>query len=78
MTRPRSKKINKGQRISVCRDIVRIEGPYANAGETGIVREVFVQRSHHEPKLYAKVVMDATGKIKTFRCTSLACIDSQE
>lgn len=76
--RPRSKKINKGQRVSVCRDIIRSEGHYANAGETGIVREVFVQRSYLKPRPYAKVVMDATGKIKTFRCTSLICIDSQE
>lgn len=63
------KKVSAGQRVRVLRDIVRVEGPYAQAGELGEVYEMF---NEHGRKTcwYAKVRMDH-GDVKTFRVTSL-------
>ena len=69
-------KITTGHRVSVLRDITRIEGTervrltYAVAGETGEVIETFGEHDTKRPTWHAKVKMDAGG-IKTFRITSL-------
>lgn len=64
------KKIEAGHRVSVARDIVRGEGPYASAGESGKVIETFKENEHSPTVWHAKVKMDLGG-IKTFRVTSL-------
>lgn len=65
------KKIAVGHRVSVLRNITRVEGPYALAGETGEVIETFQPQLRNEnPDWFAKVKMDA-GPVKTFRITSL-------
>lgn len=64
------KKIAAGHRVSVARDIVRGEGPYASAGEVGEVIETFKENVNSPTVWHAKVKMDAGG-IKTFRVTSL-------
>lgn len=64
------KKIAAGHRVSVLRDVVRKEGPYAVAGETGEVVDTFKEHPGAPTIWYAKVKMDAGG-IKTFKVTSL-------
>lgn len=70
-----AKKINVGDAVVVNKDITRREGPYARDGERGVVEETFRPPSSAACKFqpwYAKVRMDGTGVIKTFRLTSLA------
>lgn len=68
------KRIKPGQNVRVKRDITRVEGPYAKAGETGVVEETFPTKLSgspaERPNWYAKVRM-ANGTIKTFRLTTL-------
>lgn len=64
------KKIEPKDRVEVARDITRAEGPYATAGETGVVHELFQPQGGSKSPWYAKVLMDG-GMIKTFRVTSL-------
>lgn len=68
------RKIEKGHRVRVARDIVRVEGPYAQAGEEGEVIETFrpPNSGANAPWIWhAKVLMDSPKAIKTFRITSL-------
>lgn len=76
------KKIEVGHEVEVLRDIKRVEGPYAKAGEAGVVIEVFFntartpRQGNHPQNWNAKVKM-AAGGIKTFRVTSLGRVDSK-
>lgn len=66
--------IKKGDHVSVARPIIRVEGPYADADETGEVIRVFRPSSTRgrEKKLWhAQVRMDGSNQLKTFRLTSL-------
>jgi hypothetical protein len=66
--------IKSGHRVRLLRDISRAEGPYAQAGEAGTVTETFRPPGTSSGTLgpwCAKVRMDGTGVIKTFRLTSL-------
>ena len=67
------KRFNVGDVVVVNKDIVRVEGPYAMAGETGAIEEIFRPNSVEVvgKNLYAKVRMSSTGLIKTFRLSSL-------
>jgi hypothetical protein len=58
--------------VEVLRDIVRVEGAYAKAGDTGKVLEVFGNAVGGRERLrwFAKVRMKNRA-IKTFRVTSL-------
>lgn len=65
--------LQSGDRISLRRDIVRHEGPYASIGDQGTILSIFrpIPTALMETKpLSAKVQMD-DGPIKTFRLTSL-------
>ena len=68
-----------GDKVSLKRDIFRAESklPYARAGETGDIRELFqppAPDGHNVIKTwYAKVMMHDT--LKTFRLTSLQRVD---
>ena len=66
------KKLRPNDQVTVLRDITRQEGPYAKAGETGKVVEVFSNKvgAGEKSRWFAKVLMDK-GDIKTFRQTSL-------
>lgn len=63
-------------RVRVLRPITRKEGPYAAAGDEGVVEEVFRGRSqspqdtHKTVPWHAKVRM-SDGSLKTFRLTSI-------
>jgi hypothetical protein len=63
-------------RVRVLRPITRKEGPYAAAGDEGVVEEVFRGRSQSPQDTrktvpwYAKVRM-SDGSLKTFRLTSI-------
>lgn len=73
------KAIRAKQRVRLKRNITRSEGPYAKAGDEGVVIDTFVTNVHqyHDGSIvrvttrtwYAKVLMD--GAVKTFRLTSL-------
>lgn len=69
------RKVAAGHRVSVIRDVVRKEGPYASAGEAGEVVDTFKEHPRAPTIWYAKVKMDAGG-IKTFKVTSLQREDS--
>ena len=59
-----------GDMVKLNKDIVRIEGPYAKKGDSGLITEIFYSYNDvYEKRPNAKVEMD--GKIKTFRLTSL-------
>jgi hypothetical protein len=64
--------IKAKDKVILLRDIVRREGPYAKAGETGSVIEVFGNKvgGNEAMRWFAKVKLTGGG-IKTFRCTSL-------
>lgn len=66
--------LSVGHRVVVRRDLVRVEGPYARAGEKGTIVEIFRSGSSgpssKNGSWYAKVDMDS-NEIKTFRLTSL-------
>jgi len=64
------RKIQKGDRVVVLREITRAEGPYASAGEAGEVWETFQPQQARKGEWCAKVQMDGGGT-KTFRVTSL-------
>lgn len=64
------RKVSQVSRVTVLRDIVRKEGPYAKAGEQGEVLETFQPQGGSKSAWFAKVQMG--GMIKTFRVTSLA------
>lgn len=70
--------MTKGQKVILLRDITRREGLYARAGETGIVHELFIRLDClprlRKKSVYVKVIMNLTGKLKTFRKTSLKVI----
>ncbi len=61
--------IHADDRVCLLRDIERREGPYAAAGLTGTVTEVF--RQGQTNILHAKVRADHDGRLYTFRLTSL-------
>lgn len=65
--------IKPGDKVTVVRDITRSEGPYAKAGDTGEVTEVFLRDAFKSDKKnrtwYAKVLTEQ--QVKTFRITSL-------
>ena len=66
-------RFNIGDAVVVNKDIERVEGLYAKAGEAGEIEEVF--RNPHgsgSQALYAKVRMGGTRAVKTFRLTSLS------
>jgi len=68
------KKIEAQDTVRVLRDIIRAEGPYANAGERGLVLELFQPHASPKSPWYAKVQM-TEGGIKTFRATSLGIVE---
>lgn len=62
-------------RVRMKRAITRIEGPYAEEGETGTVSELFQASTvSGEHQWYAKVRMDS-DRTKTFRLTNIEPID---
>jgi hypothetical protein len=79
------KQIRVQDRVTVNKDVYRLEELYeikegndrkeilyAGEGDRGTVVDVFLnQASKHKPCLHAKVLMDSTQKIKTFRLTTL-------
>lgn len=61
-------------RVALARDIHRVEGPYAQKGDTGTITEIFrpTPTGSGEVKAWhAKVRMDVDNRVKTFRLTSL-------
>ena len=77
-----AQRFNVGDAVFVNKDIERVVegnsgrvlGPYAKEGERGVVVGTFRPPSSGAGLLqpwYAKVRMDAGGKVKTFRLTSL-------
>lgn len=69
-----ARKIEVGHQVEVARKITRKEGVYAEAGERGVVVEIFRQARTGSGPLawYAKVRMGGpTAPLKTFRLTSL-------
>lgn len=69
-----AQRFNVGDTVFVNKDISRVEGPYAKAGERGVVVGTFRPPSSGAGLLqpwYAKVKMDVGGKVLTFRLTSL-------
>jgi hypothetical protein len=86
------KQIRVQDRVTVNKDVYRLEelyeikegNPrkeiiYASEGEKGTVVDIFLnQASKHKPCLHAKVLMDATQKIRTFRLTTLDVLSRVE
>ena len=79
-----SNRYNVGDKVVVNKDIYRVESVsrekclYASLGDTGSIIEVFRPQSTSakcstcaKTPLYAKVIMDNSTGIKTFRLTSL-------
>ena len=75
-----SRSIHKNHRVSLKRDISRTVGvgrvftPYASKGSEGLVVETFLGEGTgcmERGPWYAKVRMDDSNEIKTFRLTSL-------
>lgn len=69
-----------GNKVRVNKDITRVEGPYAQAGERGTIIEIFRPQptgAFEKKPPYAKVriIREWSTPILTFRLTSLERIE---
>ena len=65
-----------GDKVRVNKDITRVEGPYAQAGEQGTIIEIFRPQStgafeQKQPYAKVRIIRKWSTPILTFRITSL-------